>query len=117
MLSVNKQKAIVALMENPSQLEAAEALGVSTRTLQMYQKDPEFREALRAEINKQLDVVTDDLKRGMADAVYLLRLTIQNECAPLSNRQAAARTMLEYGLRYCEFNEIVKELRSLSGGS
>ena len=117
MLSPNKLKAIAAILENPSQEEAAEALGVTPRTLQLYQKDPEFQAALRAETDKLIDSATCDLKRGVSDAIYLFRENIRDTRIPISNRQAAGRAVLEFALRYSEFNDILKELRTLAGES
>lgn len=117
MLSPSKQKAIAALLQTKSNEDAALVAGVSARTIQAYLADPEFQAAYRVEIDKLIDRATMDLKRGMADAIQLQREIIQNTNAPLSNRQAASRTILEYGLRYSEFNDILKELRTLAGDS
>ena len=111
MLSVNKRKAFAALLEHKSNEEAAEALGISRRTLQSYLADEEVQAEISKQIEGLIEKATGELKRGLSDAIYLLRMIIEDTQQSTNSRITAARTILEYALRYSEFNDILTELR------
>lgn len=115
MLSVNKRKAIAALLEHKSNEEAAEALGISRRTLQSYLADEEVQAEISKQIEGLIEKATGELKRGLSDAIYLLRMIIEDNQQSTNSRITAARTILEYALRYSEFNDILTELRKVTG--
>lgn len=62
---------------------------------------------------------TREAQQGLSPAIKALRDMLTDDEAIQKKgsgvRVAAARSMLEYGLRLTEFNDILKELRSLQG--
>ena len=97
MLSANQRKALAALLASKSRVDAARVCGLSTKTLQCYERLPEFAEAL---------------EKGRREA---LQDIVQNPDTPDASRVAAARVLLEYGLKYAEMTDINKRLDRLEG--
>ena len=66
MLSANQRKALAALLVSKSRVDAARVCGLSTKTLQGYEKLPEFAEALEKEPNFSaiLNAVTTEIRSG-----------------------------------------------------
>ena len=57
-----------------------------------------------------VDDAAADLKRTLSPAVKALREIVSDEEQSASARISAARSLLEFGLRYSEFTDILKEL-------
>ena len=114
MLSANQRKALAALLASKSRVDAARVCGLSTKTLQGYEKLPEFAEALE----KGREALADAAHRiaaGYSETVDTLQEIVQNPATPDASRVAAARVLLEYGLKYAEMTDINKRLDRLEG--
>lgn len=109
-MTPNQQKALQAILTCSTKKEAAAVAGISDRTLRTYLADPEFQEQYRKAVGELVDDATRQAQKTLAPAITALRLIVENEGESAGNRISAARTLLEYGLRLTEFNDIMREL-------
>ena len=100
-LSARQEKALAALIANPTLETAAQASKVSPRTLQRWiREDPlfqaEYREARRA----ALDAAIAALQTSATEAIETLRRNLSNRNAHAQIR--AATTILDYAFKGSE---------------
>lgn len=96
-----------------SRTEAARVCGLSTKTLQGYEKLPEFADALERGRREALADAAHRMAAGYSDTVDALQAIVQDDSAADPARVAAARALLEYGLRFAEITDINKRLDKL----
>lgn len=115
MLTANQRKALAALLVSKSRAEASRRCGLGLRTLQDYEKNPEFAEALEKGRREALADAAHRIAAGYSETVDTLQGIVQNPATPDASRVAAARVLLEYGLKYAEMTDINKRLDRLEG--
>ena len=113
MLTPKMRRAIDALLTCRTQTEAAQKAGISRQTLRKYRKNPEFE----AEYNEAARGVLEDAKTqaaaGLGPAVdALIKIVIDDEAQDTA-RVSAARAVLEYSVRLCEYVDIARRLEKL----
>ena len=113
MLTAKQRRAIDALLTCRTQTEAAQKAGISRQTLRKYRKNPEFE----AEYNKAARGVLEDAKTqaaaGLGPAVdALIKIVIDDEAQDTA-RVSAAKAVLEYSLRLCDYVDIARRLEKL----
>ena len=113
MLTPKMRRAIDALLTCRTQTEAAQKAGISRQTLRKYRKNPEFE----AEYNEAARGVLEDAKTqaaaGLGPAVdALIKIVIDDEAQDTA-RVSAAKAVLEYSLRLCEYVDIARRLEKL----
>ena len=111
-----KEKALSALLTNKTKQEAARAAGIAPRTMTMYLSDPEFQAAYAAAFKNLVTEATREAQTTLSPAICVLRAIMEDEEENTGARIAAARTLLEYGLRFTEFTDILTELQAITGG-
>jgi len=107
-MTLNKEKALAALLTERNKTEAAAACGITNRTMSNYLKDPEFVAAYNAAFGVMINKATRKAQQSMESAVNVLREVAENKAETGATRVAAARSILEFGLRMTEFNDIAK---------
>lgn len=107
-MTPNKEKALHALLTEKNKTEAAAACGITNRTMSNYLKDPEFMAAYNAAFGLIISKATRKAQQSMESAVNVLREVAENKSETGATRVAAARSLLEYGLRLTEFNDIAQ---------
>lgn len=112
-MTPNQNKALAALLTCKSRTEAARVCGLSTKTLQGYEKDPAFAEALERGRREALADAAHRISAGYSTTVDALQDIVQDDSAADPARVAAARALLEYGLRFAEITDINKRLDKL----
>jgi hypothetical protein len=80
-LNTNQKKALAALLAEPTVKAAAEACGLTDRTLYNYLADPDFKAELRARQDAILASVTSALVGLSGSAVQTLRDLLESETA------------------------------------
>lgn len=111
-----KEKALQALLVSPTRKAAAKAAGIDPETLRRYLKDPEFLQAYRDAAADTMDAATRQLQGTLnAAADRLLKIVNDDEQPPAAQIQAA-RTLLEFALKFTEFNDILQQLETAEGG-
>lgn len=113
MLTANQRRALAALLASKSRAEASRRCGLGLRTLQDYEKIPEFAEALEKGRREALADAAHRIAAGYSETVDTLQEIVQNPATPDASRVAAARVLLEYGIKYAEMTDINRRLDKL----
>lgn len=106
-------RALAALLTEPTQEAAAKKAGVSPRTIRNYLADPEFSGAYRSAHEQLVTDATQQIQRSLSAAVDTLREIAEDQDAGKTARVAAARSLLEHGLRYTELADIMGRIAKL----
>lgn len=113
-MNTRKEKALRALLTTSTLGAAALQAGIGERTLYRYlHNDDEFKGRYEAEKNKLVDGAADMLKQNLAQAIVTLRQVVDDTAAPPAVRVQASRSILEYGLRMVETQDILQRLQAL----
>lgn len=112
-LSSDRQRAINELLASGNQTKAAEAAGVTGRTLRRWLCEPAFVAALDEAQNQLLDDVTNDLVRASHDAVALLHRIVKDPNAKPSLQIRAAQIVIDSVLRWQELRDFDRRLTAL----
>ena len=110
-----KEKLLAALLTSRTKKEAAKAAGISERTMRTYFDDPEFRAAYKQAAAGIMDSATRQLQQNLAAAIDRLGAIVADDEETSANHITAARTLLDFGLKFTEFNDILRELESTEG--
>ena len=113
MLSASKEKAIAALLAYPTKREAAEAAGITDRTLRNYFKDEEFRQRYRTEFLGLVTEASRQAQQTMSPALSTLQGIMANKNIHAQTRIYAARTILEYAVKLTEMADMVSRLEEM----
>lgn len=81
--------------------------------MQDYEKIPEFAEALERGRREALADAAHRISAGYSGTVDALQAIVQDDAAADPARVAAARALLEYGLRFAELTDVNKRLDRL----
>lgn len=112
-LSAKQQRAIEALLTEPTTRAAAEAAKVSEATIFRWLAEPVFAAAYREARGRLLESTLTALQAASADAVTCLRDVINDKAAQVSARVSAAKTVIELGLKARETLEVEERLAYL----
>ncbi|MDP8899708.1 MAG: hypothetical protein M3N33_00860 [Actinomycetota bacterium] len=113
-LDPKQEKALAALLEQPTIKAAAEAAGVGRTTLHGWLNQTEFRDAYRRMQRDALDSALAKLRRNAGRAADVLAEVMDDAEAPASSRIAAADKTLAYAQMYTddeEIHDLIRELR------
>jgi hypothetical protein len=106
-----KEKAIAALLQCNSIVEASEACGVSTRTFTRWlANDEEFNKRLRDAKLKLVEDAIDDLRRGCKGFVNVLVEIAHDKIAPHAARVSAAKTGLQVAIDSGQLQDVMRRL-------
>lgn len=109
----NQTKALAALLTAPTIKAAAKAANIDERTLRRYRQDPEFQAEYRKRCNESLETACTKAKSALPPAIERLNGIAQDDKQQPREQIAAARAVLEYGLRLIEANDFEQRLRAL----
>ena len=109
-LTAPQYRALTVLLTGGSSEAAAEAAGVSGRTLRRWQLSAEFADAMRGEARESFRQAHTQLLAAQLEAVQALRQALR--AGSPAGRIRAARTLLELGLKVAD-GEIDERLQRL----
>lgn len=112
-MEAKKEKALLALLNNPTKAEAAKACGITTRTLQNYLTDPEFMERYREAYQELLEETAKSAQQRISPAFHTLQQIIESPSENGQTRVSAIRTLFEYSLKLIDITDTQKEIREL----
>lgn len=112
-MTPKQQKALVALLTQPTKEKAATAAGITSKTLRSYLDDPEFRAEYRKAFSELVEDATRKVQQTLDPAVAVLREVMENDSENGQVRVSAARSVLEYGLKMTEHTDILNRLQEL----
>ena len=116
-MTPNQQRALQALLTQPNKKAAAKAAGITPRTMTTYLADPEFQKEYKKAFGQLVTDATRQAQQSLSPAISALRDIVEDDNENSSARIAAARSLLEYGLRLTEFTDILAELEAVEGDS
>lgn len=97
-------------MSAPTKEAAGKAAGVSVKTINRCLRDAEFSAAYKHTAAGIMDRATRQLQQNLTAAIDRLGAIVANDEETSANQITAARTLLDYGLKFTEFNDVLKEL-------
>ena len=106
----SKEKALQALLVSRTRTEAAAVAGLGVSTLREYLKDPEFCAEYKKAAEGMIESATTQLQDSMTASICRLRAIVEDDNAGSMAQISAARSLLEYALKFTEFNDILREL-------
>lgn len=112
-------KAVAALLNTCTIQEAADAIGVTTRTMQRWMQDADFITQLHAAQDAMLTQAALRVVGLSGQAVGVLADVLADEDAPIGVKTRAADLALAHSLKYTEavtLSERVRRLESSQGG-
>lgn len=107
------EKAIAALLATTTKEAAADKLGITSRTIRKYFQDPEFIQMYEKANAGLLASTTRQIQKSLSPAVGILRKISEDPDANINARVSASRSLLEYGIRMTELNDVYKRLEAL----
>lgn len=120
MLSPRQQRALQAHLQAPDKRTAARLANIGERTLRTYLGDPVFTAELQRLQAEQIADAARRGRQGMGAAMSTLKNIADDETANAQNRIMACRSLLEYGLKLDERENVLRRLevleKSLLGG-
>lgn len=112
-MTPKKQKALLALLTQPTKEKAAAAAGITSKTLRGYLDDPEFQDEYRKAFAEPVEDATRKVQQTLDPAVAVLREIMEDRDENGQVRVTAARSVLEYGLKMTEQTDILTRLQDL----
>jgi AcrR family transcriptional regulator len=112
-LTAKQQRAIEALLTEPTVQAAADAAGVGKTTIFRWLADSVFSSVYRDLRGQALETTLTRLQQVSGDAVEALREIMTDKAVKSSARVAAARSVLDLALRAREVLETEARLRAL----
>ncbi len=110
----NQQKALSALLTEPSITRAAQVVGITPKTIYRYLELPEFREQLSKAQGAILSEAHGSLLAGITEALETLR-ELHKSAESESVRRQAASDWISHALRLAELVDIESRLQALEG--
>lgn len=113
-LTLKQERALHALLAQPTRKGAAEAAGVSDTTLWRYLRNDVFREALHQGRRAALSQIVAHLHVGSVEGVAVIREVMLDKDAPPAVRVSAARTCLDFYIRVDQTEELLTHIDNLA---
>ncbi len=112
-MTPKQERALAALISCPTARAAAKSAGLSESALRRYKQDPVFQAEYRKRCNELLEAACTKAKSALPPAIERLNGIVQDDEQQPREQIAAARAVLEYGLRLIEAVDIEQRLRAL----
>lgn len=112
-LTPKQEKAIAALISEPTILLAAEKIGSSEATLHRWLRDDTFNKAYKETRRALISQTISSLQQTTNEAVHTLREVMGNGDAPASSRVQAARTILEMAFKAYEMEDLAQRVEEM----
>lgn len=113
MKNSKEAQALAALVSNGTVRQAAAASEIPERTLWRLLEKPDFSARLEQEKMKLIATASDSLKSKLTAATTTLANVMEDVDTPPQVRVTAARTILEFSLRYSEMADVLHRLDEL----
>lgn len=107
----NQTKALIALLETTSIVEASVKSGLSQETLYRYLRDKDFQKEFREARRATVDNAVSALQQATSEAVGTLRRNLSCGSAPVEVR--SAQIILEMSFKGIEMADILERLEAL----
>lgn len=112
-MTPKQNKVLAALLTAPSKAAAAQAAGISPRTLRDYLADPTFRQEYQRAFAGLVEDATRQAQKSLSPALSTLREIVEDKGEDAQARISAARAILSNGLKLTETTDILTRLDEL----
>ena len=112
-LTPSQEKAIIALLAEPSLSRASAACGIGERTLYRWLREPGFRTAYRSARREAFSHAIALTQRYAPLAVQTLAKVMADDSAPHTARVQAATSLLRFGRDGVELDDLQERLEAL----
>jgi hypothetical protein len=112
-LTAKQERAIKALLSEPTTKDAAVEAKVSEATLRRWLKDAAFSASYREARNQLLETTLTWLQQASGEAVDTLKEVMADKMAKGSERVSAAKAVLEMALKARDVLEVEERLAAL----
>lgn len=112
-MTAQKEKALAALLTYPTRKEAAQAAGITDRTMRSYFQDAEFVAAYRAAYAAVMEDATRQAQRLVKKAMSTFETVMDDQSESGATRVQAGAKAVEYALRLQEQTDLAAELAEL----
>lgn len=112
-MTPKQNKVLAALLTAPSKAAAAQAAGISPRTLRDYLADPTFRQEYQKAFAGLVEDATRQAQQAISPALSTLREIVEDKGEDAQARISAARAILSNGLKLTETTDILTRLDEL----
>ena len=114
-MTTKQEQALAALMTCPTRKAAAEASGITDRTLRGYFADKEFRQRYREQCNGIMEEAALRSKKILEKSISKLEEIMDDNTINAGIQRQAAKDAAEIALRLEECVNIKRELEELRG--
>lgn len=112
-ITSKQEKAIIALLSEPTMADAANATGISEVTLWRWLQDESFRllymQARRAAVQRAIA----RMQSATSEAVETLRAVMKDESAKGSERVSAAKAIIEFAYKGIDLEDFAARLSAI----
>ena len=108
-----QERALVALLEQPTVVDAAAAANISKTTLYKWLKGIDFRQRYLAARRDAVSHAVGRLQQAMTGAVETLETIAADPQAPPAARIAAARTIISQAIKGVEVEDLMARIERL----
>ncbi len=112
-LTPKQEKAVAALLSEPSVTAAAAKVGLAERTLYGWLADPAFAEAYRAARRAAVSQAVARLQQFSSHATTVLLQLMDDRSVSSSVRLRAAIAVLEFAIRAVELEDLQQRVEAL----
>jgi DNA-binding MurR/RpiR family transcriptional regulator len=112
-LNIKQEKAIMALLTEPTIRKAAEKAGVGETTLYRWMQEESFDQAFKEAKKMALAQTISRLQQTTTNAVETLKSVMENEDSPASSRVSAAKTVLEMAFKAYEMEDLAAQIEEM----
>lgn len=99
-ITERKEKALQALLVTRTRAEAAKVAGIGESTLRSYFHDANFAKRYQDELTSLTQDAAHQAQQSISPALQTLARIMEDEEQPASSRIAAARSLLEYAIKF-----------------
>ncbi|MCC6678143.1 MAG: hypothetical protein IT436_13460 [Phycisphaerales bacterium] len=112
-ISLKQERAIAALLTEPSLAKAAETAGVGVRSLTRWLSQPEFKRAFREARKVAFMQAIALTQRYTPLAVHTLAKVMNDPAAPYAAKVSAAAAILKFGRESIELDDLAHRIEAL----
>lgn len=112
-MTPKQQKALLALLTNPTKEKAAAAAGITSKTLRSYLADPAFQAEYKKAFSGLVEDAARQAQQAITPALSTLRDIVEDGGKSAQARISAARSILEYSMKLTETTDILTRLDEL----
>ena len=112
-MTPKKQKALLALLTQPTKEKSAAAAGITSKTLRGYLAEADFQAEYKRAFSGLVEDATRQAQQAIAPALSTLREIVEDGEENAQARISAARSLLEYSLKLTESTDILNRLDEL----